>query len=198
MRLQDFFSKITKDKVPFIAGGILVGVLGLWVLGKVLGPWMKPVIKDACLTYLDMKQSRQGGGERIVDVEAVRVATGTMTKRITTIGKLRANEEVMLRSEMAGRITEISFKEGEAVEKGDVLIRFEDADAAAEVTLAEAELALRQADYDRIAKLHSQKIESVKKFDEVKAHLETAKAKLEKAKAQLEKTKIVAPFQNEA
>lgn len=194
MRLQDFFSKITKDKVPFIAGGILVGVLGLWVLGKVLGPWMKPVIKDACLTYLDMKQSRQGGGERIVDVEAVRVATGTMTKRITTIGKLRANEEVMLRSEMAGRITEISFKEGEAVEKGDVLIRFEDADAAAEVTLAEAELALRQADYDRIAKLHSQKIESVKKFDEVKAHLETAKAKLEKAKAQLEKTKIVAPF----
>lgn len=194
MRLLNFFSKITKDKVPFIAGGVLVGVLGLWVLGKVLGPWMKPMIKDACLVYLDMKPGRQGGGERVVDVEAVRVTTGTMTRRITTIGKLRANEEVMLRSEMAGRITEISFKEGEAVEKGDVLIRFEDADVAAEVTLAEAELTLRKADYERIAKLRSQNIESVKKFDEVKAHLATAEAKLEKAKAQLEKTKIIAPF----
>lgn len=194
MRLPDFLSKVTKDKIPFIAGGVLVGVLGLWVFGKVLGPWIKPVIKDVCLTYLDMKQSRQGGGERVVDVEAVRVATGTMTKRIMTVGKLRANEEVMLRSEMAGRITEISFTEGEAVQQGDVLIRFEDSDVAAEVSLAEAELVLRQADYERIAKLRSQNIESVKKFDEVKAQLEIAKAKLEKAKAQLEKTKIIAPF----
>lgn len=194
MRLPNFFSEFTKDKIPFIAGGILVGGLALWVLGKVLGPVTRPIIKDVCLTYLEMNQGRQGGGGRVVDVEAVRVATGTMTKRITTIGKLRANEEVMLRSEMAGRITEISFKEGEAVEKGDVLIRFDDAEVAAELTLAEAELTLRKADYERIAKLRSQNIESVKRFDEVKAHLATAEAKLAKVKAQLEKTKIIAPF----
>lgn len=194
MRLPNFFSKITKDKIPFIIGGIFVGALSLWVLGKVLAPWVRPAIKDACLTFLELKQDRSGGNERVVDVEAVRVTTGTMSKRIVTVGKLRANEEVTLRSEMAGRILEINFKEGEAVNKDDLLIQFENADLVAEVNLAEAELAMRQADHERITKLRNQNIESVKKFDETKAGLAVAEAKLEKAKAQLAKSTIIAPF----
>ena len=194
MRLPDFFSKITKDKIPFIIGGVFVGALSLWVLGKVLAPWVRPAIKDACLTFLELKQDRSGVGERVVDVEAVRVTTGTMSKRIVTVGKLRANEEVTLRSEMAGRILEINFKEGEAVNKDDLLIQFENADLVAEVSLAEAELAMRRADHERITKLRSQNIESVKKFDETKAGLAVAEAKLEKARAQLAKSTIIAPF----
>lgn len=194
MQLPDLFSKISKDKIPFIIGGVFVGALALWVFGKVLAPWTRPVIKDACLTFLDLKQDRNGGGERVVDIEAIRVGLETMSKRIVTVGKLRANEEVTLRSEMAGRIAEITFTEGEAVTKGDVLVQFENTDLIAEVNLAEAELIKSQADHDRIAKLHSQNIESAKKFDEVKALLAMAQAKLEKAHAQLEKSTIVAPF----
>lgn len=194
MQLPDIFSKITKDKVPFIVGGIVAGALGLWLIGKIFSPWVSPIIKDACLSYLDMKPGRDSMGERVVEVEAVRVSLGTMTQRIVTVGKLRANEEVMLRSEMAGRIKEISFTEGEEVSKGDTLIEFEDAELIAEVDLSAAETALKQADFERISTLRSRNIESAKKYDESKAALEMAKAKLERAKAQLEKAKIVAPF----
>jgi membrane fusion protein (multidrug efflux system) len=194
MQLPDLFSKISKDKIPFIIGGVFVGALALWVFGKVLTPWVRPVIKDACLTILELKQDRNGAGERVVDIEAIRVSLATMSKRIVTVGKLRANEEVMLRSEMAGRISEITFTEGEAVNKGDVLIQFENSDLIAEVNLAEAELIRAKADHERITKLRSQNIESIKKFDETKATLAIAQSKLEKAQSQLEKSTIIAPF----
>jgi len=164
------------------------------VVGKIFSPWLSPIVKDACLSYLDMKSGRDAMGERVVEVEAVRVSLGTMTQRVVTVGKLRANEEVMLKSEMAGRIKEINFKEGEEVQQGDMLIQFEDAELVAEVDLSEAELTLREADFDRISKLRSQNFESVKKYDEMKAQFEIAKGQVRKSKAQLEKAKIVAPF----
>ncbi|WP_051908869.1 efflux RND transporter periplasmic adaptor subunit [Candidatus Odyssella acanthamoebae] len=194
MKKPPFFDHFTNDKAPFIVGGIVAGALGLWVIGKITSPLVSPYIKDACRSYLgeDMAALRQQTQPAVV--EMARLARGNITKRINTVGLLHANAEVTLRSEMAGRINEIRFKEGEEVQKGDALIMFEDADLRAEVESAQAELTLRQADFDRMTKLQLARIESVKKYDEAKAGFEAAKARLDKAQATLDKATINAPF----
>ncbi|WP_010301146.1 efflux RND transporter periplasmic adaptor subunit [Candidatus Odyssella thessalonicensis] len=194
MKKANILNYFTKDKVPFIAGGVVAGALGLWVVGKITSPLISPYIKDACRSYLgeDMNAMRQQNQPAVV--EMARMNRGKITKRINTVGLLHANAEVTLRSEMAGRIKEIHFKEGEQVSKGDVLIVFEDADLRAALEGAAAELKLRQNDYERSKQLQARKIESNKKFDEAIAQFEAAKAQVDKAQAALDKATILAPF----
>lgn len=201
MQLPNFFTRFTgqgspfsKDKLPFIAGGIVAGALGLWVVGKIASPWMKPIFKSACVRLLDLDTSRGSLDDRVTNIEAYRVQLGTVSRRIATVGKMRANESVMIRSEIAGKIKTIAFKEGETVNKGDLLIQFEDDDLQAELKLAEAELELRKADFERSSSLRQKNIESTKKFDEAKAQLGIAQARVDQAKAKLEKAVIYAPF----
>ncbi|MBI1954236.1 MAG: efflux RND transporter periplasmic adaptor subunit [Proteobacteria bacterium] len=182
----------SKDKWPLLGGGIVVGLLIMWVLFKIF----TPVMKSVCTFVLESEEEKMiSRRERVRPVEAVEVKLGTISKRIATVGKLRANESVTIRSETHGRIKEIAFKEGTDVKKDDVLIRFEDSDAQAEWKQAQAELILRKGDFERISKLQSQHIESVKKREEAKAQFAMAEAKVEAAKARLEKTVIVAPFE---
>lgn len=120
MKLPYFFTSIlkgehlrlflTKDKLPYILGGIVAGVLGLWLTGKILAPWVKPVVKSACMNFLDLNTGRGGGGEeRTANVEAVRVELGVISRRLVTVGQLRANESVTLRSEIPGKIKKNSL-----------------------------------------------------------------------------------------
>ena len=44
---------------------------------------------------------------------------------ITAVGSLRSDESVTLRPEVAGRITAITFQEGQRVAKGDTLVRLD-------------------------------------------------------------------------
>ncbi|HXF90452.1 MAG TPA: efflux RND transporter periplasmic adaptor subunit, partial [Candidatus Nitrosotenuis sp.] len=192
--LKSGTSAFTKDKIPFIIGGVVAGVLGLWVVGKISAPWVKPVLKTACMRLLDIDSARGALDDRITNVEAVRVKLGPISRRIVTVGKLLANESVMIRSEMAGKIRQIAFKEGDNVQKDDILIQFDDEELQAELKLAEAELTLRESDFERSSSLRAKNIESAKKFDEVRAQRDSAKAKVDLAKAKLEKTVIKAPF----
>lgn len=195
--LSDLFENTSKETMMKIGGGVVIGILGFWILLKIFHPYTSPLIKNACRSYLGIDESGNSlGGRESVKVEAARVEKGVMTKRIPTVGILRANHEVMLRSETAGRIKEILFKEGEAVNQGDLLIQFEDGDVKAELEQAKAELAFRQGDFERSTKLKEQKLVSQysKVFDEARSGYEQAKARVDKAEAQLEKTKIFAPF----
>src|SRR5215470_16822664 len=58
-----------------------------------------------------------------VAVEAVKVAVQPMPQSITAVGSLRSDESITVRPEVAGRISEILFKEGQRVARGATLIR---------------------------------------------------------------------------
>jgi ABC-type lipoprotein export system ATPase subunit/multidrug resistance efflux pump len=61
-----------------------------------------------------------------------------------------ASTEIGLRPELTGRIAELLVREGQFVEAGAVLLRLDDRQYQQEVALAEAELALTQAQLDRL------------------------------------------------
>ena len=182
--------KFSSEKVALMLGGSVIGVLAI-VFGLKLAT---PLVKRACQSILEAPDA---GGQhaRFASVEAVVIKPGTISRRITTVGKLRANESVTLRTEMQGRIKEIAFKEGSQVKQGDVLIRFEDEEAKAQVVKAEADIEFRQARYDRMTLLQSKGLTKAPELDQERGGLNMAKAELEVAKAKLAKTVIFAPFE---
>lgn len=194
MNLDKITQKFPKNSLPLILFGIIAGMLGLWIIGKILKPWVDPLIRTGCRTYLGRLNGEHSSVDRVVLVEAQDVQLGSVTRRITSVGKLRANAAVMLKAEMAGRIKSIHFSNGDEVQAGDLLIQLEDADLQAELRLSQAELMQKEADFQRITRLREHNVESAKRFDEARAAAEITRARVERAQAQLNKARIVAPF----
>jgi len=129
-----------------------------------------------------------------VAVETTLVARAPFDRGITAVGSLRSDETVMLRPEVAGLIREINFQEGQPVQKGQVLLRLDDAIPRAELAQASANLALAQSQNNRAASLQAEGFISKQGRDEAASNLKVQQAALALARARLEKTTIVAPF----
>lgn len=157
---------------------------------------LKPVAIKGCTWILSSTEDEGAFKQRRpVAVEAQTVHLGTMTRRIQTVGKLTANASVTIRSEIHGRIKKVAFKEGSQVKQGDLLIQFEDDDIQAELKQAEAELALRKADYSRAVQLQQNKAGTMKDYDKAHAELAVSEGRAAAARSKLAKTTITAPFE---
>ncbi|HQY48343.1 MAG TPA: biotin/lipoyl-binding protein, partial [Usitatibacteraceae bacterium] len=78
-----------------------------------------------------------------------------LPQSITTVGSLRSDEAVIVRPEVAGRVAEISFREGQRVTKGQVLIRLDDSVQRADLERARANLTLSKSKYERAVDLRA-------------------------------------------
>ncbi len=136
-----------------------------------------------------------GAGPRgPVGVEAARAKTTALTEEVFAVGNLRANESVMIRPEIAGRVVRIGFTEGALVRQGDLLVELDRSVLLAQVEQARAELDLSKANFDRTADLAERKFVSASAKDQAAANLSVQQAKLRLAEAQLAKARIYAPF----
>ena len=143
--------------------------------------------------------SSQGSGKgdappATVMVEAVKVATVSLPQTITAVGSLRSDESVTLRPEVAGRISAITFQEGQPVAKGAPLVQLDAAVPQAEVQQARANLTLAKTKYDRAVDLAKSNFISSQAKDEADNNLKIAEATLQLAEAKLAKMAIRAPF----
>lgn len=191
MRFVIFLKSLSPSQAVLGVLAVVIGFLSLWFLGLKLG---KPVMRSICIAA--MSSDKQGGfNERPARViEAQTVALSTVSKRLNTVGNLRANAIVVIKSETHGKIAEVLFTEGSKVSKGDVIIRFEDEELKGAVKQAEGEYEAAKSNFERISKLHQQKVESAKKFEEVNAQFKMAEGKLQQTKARLDQASIKAPF----
>jgi membrane fusion protein (multidrug efflux system) len=67
-------------------------------------------------------------GPMAMPVKVAPVIQDTVTAEITALGTLRADESIMVRPEIAGRVQTIHFQEGQAVAKNDPLITLDPAE----------------------------------------------------------------------
>lgn len=135
----------------------------------------------------------QGPG-RAVPVEAAKVEVGQLAERVIAVGSLRSNESVTIRPEIAGRVVSIAFKEGQPVEKGDLMFALDDSVYAAELAQAEAQLELAQRNFRRVTELFERDVATTRSRDEAQSGLSVGTATVELARARLAKTRIKAPF----
>lgn len=129
-----------------------------------------------------------------VAVDVAQVTSVRLVDDVNAAGTLRSNEAVIIRPEIAGRITQLNFSDGAQVKKGQVLVAFDASVNQAEVQQAQAELNIAKANFNRTADLARQKFISERARDESEASVQVLEAKLALARAKLSKMEIRAPF----
>jgi len=124
----------------------------------------------------------------------VPVRTGMLAQEVDAVGSLEANESVLIRSEIAGRITTIHFSEGRRVQSGVILISIDSAEYQAQFDQITASLELARLNFERSERLQKANMVSPQAYDEARARLKEAQANLALAKTRLAKTTIQTPF----
>ncbi len=111
-----------------------------------------------------------------------------------SVGTLRSRQSVMLRPEVAGRIAALGFADGARVRKGQMLVQLDDALQKAELSQAQAQVSIAQANFTRNQELVAQNFVAKRALDESAAALQVAQAQLSLAQARQARMRIVAPF----
>jgi membrane fusion protein (multidrug efflux system) len=127
-------------------------------------------------------------------VDVAKVSSTRLVDDVNAVGTLRSNEAVVVRPEVAGRITRLNFSDGQQVKKGQLLVGFDASVNQAEVLQAKAELSIAKANFNRNEDLARQKFISERAKDESEANVQVLEAKLALAQARLSKLEIRAPF----
>lgn len=131
----------------------------------------------------------------IKQVEVAEIEPMTIVETVAATGKIQPEVEVMLSSEVSGEIIELPIKEGQQVEKGDLLVRINpdliqsalnQSQAALQnfqAQLAQSEASLKNAElnYNRSKSLFEKGVISQSEWDRSVADYEIAQANKESA-----------------
>ncbi len=127
-------------------------------------------------------------------VEASIPQIKTVHKKLNATGTLYPQQEITVTSEIAGRITQLPFKEGQLLNKNDVLIYLDDIVLQSQLRKTKAALNLSQLKYERAKSLLKKGSGAQSEVDQALSELNINEANVAFAEAQLEKTQIRAPF----
>jgi len=143
------------------------------------------------------RQSVSAVPEAVTNVSVVSAQTANIPDVVEAVGTLRAAETSQLAAQMMGNIVEIRVREGDGVQRGQVLAVLDDAqpravldrataaDLAAqqEISASESDLSLAEATFKRYQTLYDRKSVSPQEFDEIRARYQAAQARREMARA---------------
>jgi membrane fusion protein (multidrug efflux system) len=120
--------------------------------------------------------------------------TQEVINNVYTTGKIGALNEVNITSEVSGKVMNIYFKEGETVNKGEPIVKINDADLQAQLQKNKIQIKLSEEKLDRLKKLLAINGVSKEEYDIQENELASFKADQAFILAQLAKTNITAPF----
>src|SRR6266850_2330060 len=129
-----------------------------------------------------------------VVVEAAKVSVVKLPQALGAVGSLRSDETVIVRPEVAGRVAQIHFREGERVTKGQVLVKLDDSVQQADLDRARANLTLSKTKHERSIDLRNKGFISSQALEEAENNWKVAQADSELMSARSSKTAIRAPF----
>jgi len=127
-------------------------------------------------------------------VKAAAVRIGTVTQDVTAVGTLLANESVMIRPEVAGRVAAIHFNEGQAVAEGARLVALDAAEVRSQLDASRADERLTQQRAERAAELFTKNFISQQALEDAREAHKKATAQRQENEARVAKTDIRAPF----
>ena len=109
-------------------------------------------------------------------------------------GNVQTKENIVIYPEYAGVLTRVLVKEGQFVNKGEVLAKIDDGGLNQQLSQMETQLALAKTTFERQERLWKDKIGSEIQFLQAKANYEAQQKAVNQMKEQLAKTTITAPF----
>lgn len=160
---------MSKKTIYYLVGGALIIVVLLLVLSKT---------------------GALGNKEEGKEVETALVKEITLTETVSATGKVQPEVEVKISSEVSGEIIALPVKEGQAIKKGDLLVRINPdlyesginrsqaslSTTKAGLSQSEAQLKEAKANYDRNKKLFEKGVISKAEWDKIVSAYEVAQA----------------------
>lgn len=113
---------------------------------------------------------------------------------VPVTGTLLANEEVELVAEIVGKVRKIYFQEGSFVQKGQLLLKVDDADLQAQLSRSEFQKKLLSEKLERQRILLKRESISREAFDQLQTDYNMLEADIELLKVKISRTEIRAPF----
>lgn len=126
-----------------------------------------------------------GNGEAF-EVETAVITEGSIVESIPASGKVRPSVEITISPDVSGEIVEIYFREGDAISKGDTILKIKQDLYLSIVERAEAALGSMKADYHRQAAEARQARLNLKRCETLLRQDAVSNAEYEKAKAEYE------------
>ncbi len=143
----------------------------------------------------------QGGGkpdeERKVEaipVEVEPLTTGRIESTLRFSATLEAERDVQVFAEATRRVESLLVEEGDAVRKGQVLVRLQDDAQRSAVAKTSSQLDQRQREYERQKSLFEQKLVSEQVFIDAEYQLDQARLANDDAQRELGYTEVRAPI----
>jgi len=127
-------------------------------------------------------------------VKAAAARTAPAVDELGAVGTLRADEAVTIRPEIAGRIAEIRFNEGQSIARGAVLVKLDQAELAAVLASSAAQAQLDRQRLERSEDLFKKSFISQQALDEARSGYARSAAKQKEDEARLAKTEMRAAF----
>jgi membrane fusion protein (multidrug efflux system) len=127
-------------------------------------------------------------------VKAAPARVAPAVDEAVAVGTLRADESVIVRPEIAGRIAEIRFAEGQRVARGALLATLDASEVKAQLASAMAQAKLDAQRLERAEDLYQKNFISRQALDEARSNAARSAALVREVEAKLAKTEMRAPF----
>ncbi|MDD2224162.1 MAG: efflux RND transporter periplasmic adaptor subunit [Pseudomonas sp.] len=143
-----------------------------------------------------------GEGEAVVEpvdvsrpVPMMVVGTSDKTSSLRFPGRVRAAQRADLAFNVPGQVLELPAKEGQLIEKGQLVARLDDANYRIQMRSAQAKYNKARTDYGRVEQLW-QRSQAVAKaeVDKQRTAMDVAQADYALAKKDFDDTRLIAPF----
>jgi membrane fusion protein (multidrug efflux system) len=157
---------------------------------------LTPLLAAAALAACSRQDTRPApaAATQKQPVEVTAVQRRDLVETLDVVGSLAADESAEIRPEIAGLVREILFEEGQAVAKGQTLLRIDDAELRAQYAQVEARFRLAEINVQRSDNLSESRTISQSEADRARSEFAGARAELALLRTRLEKTEIKAPF----
>ncbi len=170
--------------------------IALWIIGFICLVALLLYFKKPANQSLPTQASKGNSPPKPqpIRVNGYVIKNTSLANQIKVVGTILANEEIQLRSEVAGRIIRLSFTEGTMVTKGQLLLKINDADLQAQLKKVKSQNKLAQDNEKRLKLLLEKEGISQADYEIAVNQLNVSEADIEALTAQIQKTEIRAPF----
>lgn len=137
--------------------------------------------------------------EKLIEVQTEKVSRQNITQLVTATGKIQSETKVNISAEISGEITDLPFKEGDEVKKGDLVVKIKpDAyypqlkQQSASVKVQESNLKTQevnlkkyQLELNRIKELNNKGLASTSDLETAQANVDMTLAQMNSIRAQI-------------
>jgi len=146
------------------------------------------------IKLLDSAIALKSGEEKLPLVTTIMAEAKKFDHYLELQGDVQTKQNVLIYPEMAGTLKRVYVKEGQRVNKGQLLASIDDGGMGSQLAQLQTQADLAKTTFERQKRLWDQKIGSELQYLQAKAQYEATESSVKQTQSQLGKSTIRAPF----